>query len=882
MPNKGKHNRPKKSRGQAEKKAQAAPAGSARDGAAAAAQSQSKPASATPVAQTASMKPADPKKAPPSPAKSAAPAAAAASKGKPEGKPKEAPQQVPKEPPKPAVEKAAVSATCAAGVGSAEAKKHAADPFDALAGTLPPAEPPAPKAPKFTGPEVQEKTVTSEKGVRVGEREDTLPPEYRLKEETGKGTPAPKKEEKPEKPIDEAAALDALSGDFVSPAAAPSVQAPVVKPPQPPLQKAKEDTAALDALAGDFVSPVAAASVQAPVVKPPQPPLQKSDGKPAAGADRSPAPPADKKAKAEQKGAGVASSPKPPADKKPKTEEEPSMSLDALSALGDTLAAPEPTPEPPRPLPKDIVTEKIKAEKGVRVGEREDTLPPEYRLKEETGKGTPAPKKEEKPEKPIDEAAALDALSGDFVSPAAAPSVQAPVVKPPQPPLQKAKEDTAALDALAGDFVSPVAAASVQAPVVKPPQPPLQKSDGKPAAGADRSPAPPADKKAKAEQKGAGVASSPKPPADKKPKTEEEPSMSLDALSALGDTLAAPEPTPEPPRPLPKDIVTEKIKAEKGVRVGEREDTLPPEYRLKEETGKGTPAPKKEEKPEKPIDEAAALDALSGDFVSPAAAPSVQAPVVKPPQPPLQSPLDDTAALDALAGDFVCPAAAPSVQAAAGTPPPASRQMSSGTTQALDALSDTLLADTPAPEPQPVPPGQVVKEKTIVEENVAKLGERDDTLPPEYRLAAQEGKSAGASGAGEKPKEKPMGDTAAIDALAGDFVPSADAGKPAVTPRDQPAAPPAGQTAASAAPVVQSAAAPSAPKPGTKEDKAGKPEEKPKKPEDAADAANVGVKGQPAAPKPQPPAAPADKAAQPAQAKGKPTASTDAKKTSKS
>ncbi|KAJ4926990.1 hypothetical protein JOQ06_014731 [Pogonophryne albipinna] len=393
--------------------------------------------------------------------------------------------------------------------------------------------------------------------------------------------------------------------------------------------------------------------------------------------------------------------------------------------------------------PEDIISEgKHKKEKGVFVGEREDSIAPGYRLNKEEHKKLPVPK----PEPTMGTADALDFLSGGFTDSSSAPPAQKlPTLvmceRPPSAvkasldtpvPLPTKVEDLSALDMLSEDFVSTTKASGVQAP------------------------APPATKKKTPERTVCPLERPNKvdvihvQPRQPKPKTDKGDSFSLDALGALSDTLPKDLPKPELPKLRPEDIISEdKHKKEKGVFVGERDDSIPPEYRFNEEESKKRPAPK----PEPSINTGDALDFLSGDFAFSSSAPVVQAPVTTPSAPPAQPSADF--ALDALAGDFVSSRAASTVKSSACAPTESAADLAAGADnalEALDALLDTLKDITPVPMPALVPTKDLVNEEKLKEERLIKMGERDDTLPPEYR-----------------PTGKSMDDKTALDLLSSDF-----------------------------------------------------------------------------------------------------------------
>ncbi|PNJ31023.1 CAST isoform 2 [Pongo abelii] len=394
--------------------------------------------------------------------------------------------------------------------------------------------------------------------------------------------------------------------------------------------------------------------------------------------------------------AGTVRSAAPPQEKKRKVEKD-TMSDQALEALSASLGTRQAEPELDLSSIKEVNEAKAKEEKLEKCGEDDETIPSEYRLKPATDKdGKPLlPEPEEKP-KPRSESELIDELSEDFD--------RSECKEKPSKPTEKTEESKAAAPAPVAEAVSRTSMCSIQS---APPEPATLKG-----------------------------------------------TVPDDAVEALADSLGKKEADPEDGKPV-MDKVKEKAKEEDREKLGEKEETIPPDYRLEEVKDKdGKPLLPKESKEQlPPMSEDFLLDALSEDFSGPQNASSLKF---------------EDAKLAAAISEVV--SQTPASTTHAGAPPRDTSQSDKDLDDALDKLSDSLGQRQPDPD-ENKPMEDKVKEKAKAEHR-DKLGERDDTIPPEYRhLLDDNGQDKPVKPPTKKSEDskKPADDQDPIDALSGDL-----------------------------------------------------------------------------------------------------------------
>ncbi|XP_078070882.1 calpastatin isoform X21 [Mustelus asterias] len=726
--------------------------------------------------------------------------------------------------------KAPLKASTAAPVSAGKSDAKDEDPFDLLAGTFP-SEAPDNSAPKYTGPEVKELDATKKKAEKVGEKEESIPPDYRFKEkpdpkDKGKvASPSTGPGEKPkatEKSMTEGDILDSLSADFVQSSAAPisKCSAPTSHAAAPPsIQKEaplKASTAApvsadksdakgedpFDLLAGTLPS-------EAPDNSGPKytgPPVKESDAtkkKAEKVGEKEESIPPDYRFKEQpdpkDKGKVASSSTGPGA--KPKVTEKSMTEGDILDSLSTDFAQSSPAPvskcsaptshaaAPPTvqkeaplkastaapvsagksgakaplkastaapvsagksdakdedpfdllagtfpseapdnsapkytgPLVKESDATKKKAE---RVGETEGSIPPDYRFKEQ-----PDPKKKDKEASPS---------SG-------------PGARPKE--TEKSMMEGDILDSLSADFVqsSPAPVSKCSAPI------------SKCSAPTSHAAAPPSlQKEAPLKASTAASVSASKSGA-----------KGEDPFDLLAGTLPSEAPDDSGPKYTGPPVKESDATKKKAERVGEKEESIPPDYRFKEQpdpkgkdkatsssTGPGT----KPKATEKSMTEGDILDSLSADFIQ-----SSPAPVSKCSAPTSRA------------------AAPPTVQKEA--PLKASTAASVSASQSgiededpFDLLADSLSTEAPD-NSAPKYTGPEVKESDVTKTKVERMGEKEESIPPDYRFKEQpdpKDKSkvvSSSTGPGAKPKvtEKSLTEGDVLDSLSADFVHSSSA-----------------------------------------------------------------------------------------------------------
>ncbi|XP_045755026.1 calpastatin isoform X8 [Mirounga angustirostris] len=385
-----------------------------------------------------------------------------------------------------------------------------------------------------------------------------------------------------------------------------------------------------------------------------------------------------------------------PQEKKRKVEED-TMSDQALEALSASLGSRKPEPELDLSSVKEVDEAKAKEEKLKKCGEDEETIPSEYRLKAATDKdGKPLLPEHEEKSKPLSESELIDELSEDFNQPKSKGKQSKPS--------EKTEESQAAALTPVSEAVPRTSMCSIQS---APPKPPTSKG-----------------------------------------------MVPDDAVEDLAGSLGKKEADQEDVKPV-ADKVKEKAKEEDREKLGEKEETIPPDYRLEEVKDKdGKPLLTKVSKESlPPMSEDFLLDALSKDFAG---------------SPNSASLKFEDANLPAVISEVVSQTPAPTTHAAG--PPPDTVSDNKELDDALDQLSDSLGQRQPDPDDNK-PIEDKVKERAKAEHR-DKLGERDDTIPPEYRHLLdndEEGKPAKPPAKKPKDSKKPEDDKDPIDALSGDF-----------------------------------------------------------------------------------------------------------------
>ncbi|NXM02077.1 ICAL protein, partial [Tyrannus savana] len=561
------------------------------------------------------------------------------------------PQATPPETAKPKYEVSTVAGAASAGTAGASvvaaADKSSTEPgmdesaLDSLIDTLGGPEEDVPTTPVYTGPEVTEHDIYSRYLEELGKREGSLPPEYvKLLKSKAKDGVLPKANEPNEKPMTDDELAEALSSDFTCSTAS--------------AQKEKTSLTEKQSEEGEIVQAQAASSVKTSV---------------------------------------------PPKEKKTRSNEE--IKEDAVEALLDTLGGPEPEPEEdPSPV-VEVSEAKAKEKKEEKVGERDDTIPPEYRLTPELDKdGKPIlPKPEEKP-KPLSESDLVDEFSKDFACPAQ-PAAQSKPSKPSS--ISKKPSDSVSAKTTENKVVPRATACTVQSSA-----PPALSSVGH---------------------------------------------VADEALEALSSNLGKKHPDPDEKNPA-MDKVKEKPKTEQHKKLGGPKGNWPLDL------------VDRDRKPNSPRDFFNENDLLEGLTEGFSCSPSPPAPlpksVVQKKTKEGGKPTDSS--------DVISAATVSSVHSAA---PLSSTSGGKEMDEALDLLSDSLGQREPDPD-ENKPVVDKVKEKAKSEHR-DKLGERDDTIPPDYQKLLESGdqgkaaKPTAKDDINRKGQKKPRDDSAAIDALSGDF-----------------------------------------------------------------------------------------------------------------